>query len=289
MPELPEVETVRLGLSRRLPGKVIRSIDIFHGKAFDVPEEARKVLCVGASVVEVRRRGKVLIVDLSTEYSLLIHLKMTGQVVFVGEDRFAAGHPNDSLVSKLPDNSTRVIFKLEDGSHVYFNDQRKFGWIRLVKTSELPEEEFLKRLGPEPINPDISLKDFKNAYLKRPNMKAKAALLSQDIVAGVGNIYADESLWAAKLHPEQKMTSLTDVDFANLHKGLLDVLKLSIERGGSSNHTYVNADGVKGSFSSFAKVFRREGQPCFTCGTEIIKTRSAGRGTHTCPTCQVAP
>lgn len=244
---------------------------------------------VGARITAVKRRAKVLLIELDSEYSLVIHLKMTGQLVFRGEQHFGAGHPNGSLIGELPDRSTRVTFTFDDGGQLFFNDQRKFGWVRLLPTVEVPAIDFFQKVGPEPLSEDFKATDFA-ARLRRRNKSAiKAVLLDQTVIAGVGNIYADESLWAAKIHPLARVSDLTDAQLHDLYEGLVKVLRLSIEKGGSTDRNYVDAEGKRGSYLTFANVFRREGKPCPRCGTDIIKTRVAGRGTHACPYCQVAP
>lgn len=287
MPELPEVETVKIGLQRLLPGLVVAKVEHDNPKSF--PNAATDVerFLIGAEVKAVTRRAKVLTIELSTKYSLLIHLKMTGQLVFRSPKvAWGAGHPNDSLVHELPDKSTRVTLTFKDGSRLFFNDQRKFGWMRLLPTAEIPQLDFFKKVGPEPLGADFTWQQFREQLLRRKNSNIKAVLLDQTVVAGVGNIYADESLWGAKIHPATLTRDLSDAKIKALFTALRQVLRLSIDRGGSSNHTYVDAEGRKGSYMSFAKVFRREGQPCPRCGTTIIKTRVAGRGTHLCPHCQ---
>lgn len=290
MPELPEVETVKLGLSVFLPGKQIKSIEHDWPKSFpNAPEDVKSFL-VGSKILEVKRRAKVLIIELDSKYSLLIHLKMTGQLVYRGEgEAFGAGHPTDSLIGTLPDKSTRVTFEFTDGSKLFFNDQRKFGWVRLVPTAEIPNIDFFKKVGPEPLAANFSAKDFRERLLKRPDSNIKAVLLDQTIIAGVGNIYADESLWGAKIHPSTPVKNIPVAKLDKLYEALRTVLHLSIEKGGSSDKNYVNAEGKKGSYLSFANVFRREGKPCTRCGAVIAKTRVAGRGTHLCPVCQKEP
>lgn len=283
MPELPEVETVRRGLAALIIGKVVKSTDFDTPKSFpNAPADVEHYLN-GATVTDVRRRAKVLMIDLSTDYSLVIHLKMTGQLVHVGATRFGAGHPSDSLVGELPDKSTRVTFEFADGTHLYFNDQRKFGWVRLLPTAEIPNIDFMKKVGPEPLEADFTAAQFTERFKRRPRSNIKAALLDQTVIAGVGNIYADESLWGARIHPKRLVNSLSQAEFKKLYTELRTVMNLAIEKGGSSNHTYVNAEGKKGSYMSFARVFRREGLACPRCGATIIKLRVAGRGTHICP------
>lgn len=287
MPELPEVETVKRGLKGLIVGKTIRTVTHDTPKSFPNPETDVATFVHGAEVVDVRRRAKVLLVDLSSAYSLVIHLKMTGQLVYRGEQVFGAGHPNDSLIGDLPDRSTRVIATFTDESKLYFNDQRKFGWIKLFPTIEVPQIDFMQRVGPEPLESDLTETMFIERIRRRNRTTIKAALLDQTVIAGVGNIYADESLWAAKIHPARRVINVDDLSLAVLLRELRMVLELSIEKGGSTDRNYVNAEGKKGSYIDFANVFRREGQPCSRCGATIEKSRVAGRGTHTCPSCQL--
>jgi formamidopyrimidine-DNA glycosylase len=290
MPELPEVETIRIGLNRLLPGLVFKDVDCPNPKSFVASSENVRSFLLGAKVLSIRRRAKILLIELSSHYSLVIHLKMTGQLVFEGRDvHFGAGHPGNSLIDKLPDKSTRVIFSFRGGSKLYFNDQRKFGWVRLLPTAQVPQINFMQKLGPEPLEVDFNWRVLKTQLSRRPNTSIKAALLDQTVIAGIGNIYADESLWGAKIHPQRLVRSLSDANIKALHSAIVTVLRMGIEKGGSTDRNYVDADGKKGSYLSFAKVFRRNGQPCVRCGTEIIKLRVAGRGTHLCPHCQKLP
>lgn len=287
MPELPEVETVRSGLAELLPGRTILGVDFDWDKSFpNAPGDVQKFV-VGAKITEVKRRAKVLLIELNTKYTLLVHLKMTGQLVFRADDgeRFGAGHPNNSLIGDLPDKSTRVTLSFKDAK-LFFNDTRKFGWMKLIPTAEVPNIDFMKKLGPEPLAADFTAKDFKARLMRRPKSGIKAVLLDQTVIAGIGNIYADEGLWGAKIHPETAVQDISSQKINLLFKALQAVLLLSIAKGGSSDRNYVDAKGRKGSYLTFAKVFRREGQVCSRCGTTIIKTRVAGRGTHLCPHCQ---
>lgn len=288
MPELPEVETVRRGLQQLIIGRQVTAES--HDTAKGFPNAAHDVatFLIGAKVTAVRRRAKVLMIDLSTQYTLVIHLKMTGQLVVVTPDapRFGAGHPNDSLIGSLPDTSTRVTLTLDTGAKLYFNDQRKFGWMRLLPTLAVPELPFMQRVGPEPLESDFTAEQFAARFTRRARTSIKAALLDQSVVAGVGNIYADESLWGAQIHPKRLVGSLTKQEFTALYTDLRQVMNLAIEKGGSTNKNYVNVDGKRGSYMDFARVFRREGLPCQRCGAEIIKFKAAGRGTHICPVCQ---
>jgi formamidopyrimidine-DNA glycosylase len=273
-----------------LPGRVIKNAEHDFAKSFpNAPDDVKQFL-VGASVLDVRRRAKVLLIDLSSLYTLVIHLKMTGQLVFDSNtEHFGAGHPSDSLIGLLPDKSTRVTLTFNDGSKLFFNDQRKFGWMRLLPTTEVPNIDFMKKVGPEPLEADFTSKLLAERLSRRKNSNIKAAILDQTVIAGVGNIYADESLWGAKIHPSTLVKDIPSGKIKALHQAIVDVLSLSIEKGGSSDRNYVNAEGEKGSYLAFAKVFRREGQACPRDGTTIIKTRVAGRGTHLCPACQQMP
>lgn len=278
---------MKRGLSKLLPGQTIASVNFDWVKSFPNSQADVKRFLIGTKVVKVERRAKVLLLELSSKYSLVVHLKMTGQLVFRGEQNFGAGHPTDSLVGKLPDKSTRVTLTFKDGSKLFFNDQRKFGWMRLMPTAEVVNLDFFKKVGPEPLAADFTWQDFRERLLRRANSSVKAVLLDQTVVAGIGNIYADESLWSAKIHPSTLVKNLSSQKIKKLYEQLIYVLKLSIEKGGSTDKNYVDAEGKKGSYLSFANVFRREGQPCPRHPeTNIIKLKVAGRGTHICPKCQ---
>lgn len=317
MPELPEVETVKRGLGKLIIGLEIKFVENDWQKSFPNDPVLVSEFLIGSKVISVRRRAKVLLIDLDSDYTLMSHLRMTGQLVFVrqkqNEDgrlntgdasenpqspipnpqssnikdiRFGAGHPNDSLINKLPDKSTRVDIEFVDNSHLYFNDQRKFGWMKLLPTELVGDEPFMQKVGPEPLEQEFTDELFISRVRRRANTSIKAALLDQTVLAGIGNIYADESLWGAKIHPATLVKNVTDKKLKVLHKEIIYVLNLSIEKGGSTDRNYVNAEGKKGSYIEFAKVFRREDQPCPRCQTTIVKTRVAGRGTHTCSKCQ---
>ena len=288
MPELPEVETVSRGLDKLIVGKKVKNayaIDSpksFPNTATDVAE-----FMVGSGVQSVRRRAKVLLIDLTSDYTLVVHLKMTGQLVYVGSDRWGGGHPDDNFVNELPSKMTRAVIEFDDGSNLYFNDQRKFGWVKLFPSLEVPNINFMQKVGPEPLEDGFTAKEFIPRMRRRNNTTVKAAILDQTVLAGVGNIYADESLWGAKIHPATRVKNVTDKELSKLLEQIKFVMNLSLEQGGSTDRNYVDAEGKKGNYLKFANVFRREGQACTRCGTEIIKTRVAGRGTHVCLSCQV--
>ena len=289
MPELPEVETVRCGLAELLPGRVVARAMVFDSpKSFpNAPADVEQFL-YGARVTAVRRRAKVLMIDLDTRYSLVVHLKMTGQLIFRGAQSFAGGHPNDSLIGKLPDRSTRVQIDFVDGSRLFFNDQRKFGWVKLLPTDEVKNLPFMQKVGPEPLDPNTRAEDFIQRIRRRQNSMIKPAFLDQAVIAGVGNIYADEALWAAHIHPQTRVRNVSDQQLNTLFNELRHILQLSIDQGGSTDKNYVDAEGRKGNYLTFAHVFRREGQACHRHpDQEIIKLKVGGRGTHICPVCQV--
>jgi formamidopyrimidine-DNA glycosylase len=240
---------------------------------------------IGARVTAARRRAKVLILDLDDACSLVCHLKMTGQMVVRGEEDWGAGHPTDSLLARLPDRSTRLEFGFEDGWRLFFNDQRKFGWVRLMPTAAVERLPFIAALGPEPFDP-AGFAEFRRRIARHGRTSIKAALLDQSVVAGIGNIYADESLWAGRVHPARPVAEVSPAKLRQLWRAAAEVMGLSIDLGGSTDRNYVDAEGKRGSYLGFANVFRREGQPCRRCGAIIVKTRVAGRGTHLCPHCQ---
>ncbi|HEY0965282.1 MAG TPA: bifunctional DNA-formamidopyrimidine glycosylase/DNA-(apurinic or apyrimidinic site) lyase [Candidatus Saccharimonadales bacterium] len=289
MPELPEVETVRRGLHELIIGLTIKSVrEINSPKSFPNASTDIEGFFIGAKITDVRRRAKVLLIDLSSGYTLVVHLKMTGQLVFRAKTvAFGAGHPTDSLVGELPDRSTRVVIEFTNGSHLYFNDQRKFGWMKLYPTVEVPNIDFMKKVGPEPLEDEFIAKDFIQRIRRRNGTTIKAAILDQTVLAGVGNIYADESLWGAKIHPATRVRDVSDTQLTELLKEIKYVMNLAIEKGGSTDKNYVNAEGKRGSYIDFARVFRREGQECPRHpGIVIEKIRVAGRGTHICQHCQ---
>ncbi|MBW3538188.1 bifunctional DNA-formamidopyrimidine glycosylase/DNA-(apurinic or apyrimidinic site) lyase [Candidatus Parcubacteria bacterium] len=303
MPELPEVETICRGLDRLLVGRVIAAVQVDWAKSFALDAEQLQSQVIGSQVQSLDRRAKVLIINLAnpsltTRYSLLFHLKMTGQLVLVkaGGERFAGGHPTESMAAGLPDRSTRVTFTFDNGDRLFFNDQRKFGWIQLVETDQVENHQLIARLGPEPLSPDFTAEHLASRVKRHPKAPIKAVILDQSTVAGVGNIYADESLHLARIHPARPGGSLKPFEIKRLHGAIRDIMTLGITYGGTSFTNYVNALGKKGDYLSRARVFRRQGQPCTAllsrgqvCGAIIEKMRVAGRGTHYCPRCQPWP
>ena len=287
MPELPEVETVRRGLNRLIVGKQIMSVECLCEKSLPVATSDIRAFIDRAVIKQVRRRAKMLIVDLDNDYSLLIHLKMTGQMVYRGDENWGGGHPNDSFLNSLPDRSTRVVLNLSGDNKLFFNDQRKFGWIKLHPTTEIDDLPTMRKLGPEPLIGD-PWPEFIRRVRRHPRLSIKATILDQTTIAGVGNIYADESLWLAKIHPATKVEQLSDDDLKRLLDGIKKSMMDSLAAGGSTARNYVKADGTRGDYlDKFAAVYNRANQPCLRCGHDIVKIRVAGRGTHYCPNCQM--
>jgi len=176
-----------------------------------------------------------------------------------------------------------------DDSKLFFNDQRKFGWMRLMPTVMIKELDFFKKVGPEPLSNAFTSKVMVDCLNRRSKSAIKAVLLDQSIIAGIGNIYADESLWGAKIHPLTPVNKISKAKLNSLYTEIQFVLSLAIKKGGSTDKNYVDAEGKKGSYMSFARVFRREGLSCPRCGTTILKIKAVGRGTHYCPKCQKLP
>lgn len=281
MPELPEVETIRRGLEKFVLGKRIAKVEILCEKSFR--GDAHFVL--KQKIVKFDRKGKALLIQLENGFWMMVHLRMTGQLIFIGDDKFAAGHPDGGFTEEMPGRHTRVYFEFEDGTHLFFNDQRKFGFISVMDELHLATDPFLTKLAPEPW--DMKPDDFWAMLQRHKTAPVKAVILDQKNIAGVGNIYADEGCFYAKILPWRKVATLSREDADLLLEGLCKVMRASIDSGGSTMKDYVKADGTKGNYlEKFAQVFRREGQECRRCGAEIRKTRTAGRGTHYCPGCQ---
>ena len=314
MPELPEVETIKRGLSNFCLEQKIKKVEVRCEKSFIGPSE----IVEGKKIEGFRRFGKALVVDLSGGLSLLIHLRMTGQLIYrdfsyyeeksrrkesslvtksksevsdfaaeyeiLSKSSFAGGHPTDAFYDELPNKQTRVIFELGDGV-LYFNDQRKFGFVKVLPTVEILQDSFIKKLAKEPW--EMSADEFYEKLKRHKSAPIKAVILDQKVICGLGNIYADEALYAAKIHPRTLAGSLNIDAAKRLLESAKKVMEASINSGGSTMKTYVKADGTKGDYlERFAKVFRREGLPCERCGMDIEKIRVAGRGTHICPGCQ---
>ncbi len=272
MPELPEVETIRLGLERVIISQEIRAVQV------SLPKMVRGAIAavIGSTITAIGRRGKLLVLRTNGEYSILIHLKMTGQLVL------------ESLLSDkvYPNKSTHVIFEFMSGERLFFNDTRTFGYVLVLKTVDLEQYPFLRKLGVEPFDARFTLPYLEGLAKRFPRMNCKLFLLDQTKIAGLGNIYVDESLFRAGILPTRKVGSLTKSELSLLYAGIISVLHQGVRLGGSSRTNYITVDGSKGDFLNEANVYMREGLSCRVCGFPIQKTKFAGRGTHYCHNCQ---
>ncbi len=282
MPELPEVEIIKLGLQKKIIGLKISKIQIISPKSFI----GNPNLAQSQKVLNIWRKAKILGVGLTGDITLLFHMKMSGQLIYQDGKRFIGGHPTEDMVGQMPNAHTRVIFSFSDRSHLYFNDQRKFGWVRVVNSSSLIDNSSLKNLGPEPLEKSFTWQVLKNSLLRHKSMPIKVAIMDQKVVAGVGNIYANEACFNAKIDPRTKVSQLTDQDMRSLHRGVLKALRDGIKYGGSTRVHFVDPEGRKGYFLDYAYVYWKHSHPCKVCGTEIKKITLGGRGTYFCPKCQ---
>ncbi len=287
MPELPEVEAIRSQLETFLKGHKIEDVIVSDKRSF--LGDRRDI--IGSCFVEFSRFGKVLFLGLDNDFSLIVHLKLTGQLVYRGPNLRKPPPLSEKIVGGLPGRYTRVVFKLDRNGFLYFNDLRVFGWIKVVKNSEFKPEELVKRLGyeppavPSPSLPTLTLKDFSN-ILSKSKKAVKLILMDQEKIAGIGNIYANDALFLAGIDPRRPANSLRDYEQNNLYNSIIKVLKDGIKRGGSSENTFVNVDGTEGKYQDFTFVYGKVGQNCPRCGAEIKKIQLGGRGTYFCEGCQ---
>jgi formamidopyrimidine-DNA glycosylase len=289
MPELPEVETIRLGLEQYLVGHTIEDIEKRHPKILE--GEVKDV--IGAKITSVRRYGKGLVIDLDNDYSIAIHIKMTGQLIYFGPDR-----PKDAVLAvektgaELPNIHTHVIFKLDKDSMLYYNDIRRFGWIKILPTIGVSELPFFKGLGPElPIvasiaDREVMTKERFRDVLRKSKGPIKPLLLDQKKIGGIGNIYANDGLFVAKIHPKRVANTLSEKEADAIFEAIVQVMKKGLSVGGASEWQYVNALGGAGEYQNFFQVYGKWGKPCAVCGTKIKKIVMGGRGTFYCPNCQ---
>ena len=276
MPELPEVETVARGLREALPGRRILSVRLEKTDFIDDPS-ALELGLPGATVLQIRRLGKNLLVDFTTrdghakKLSLLIHLGMTGQIAIISPDAPVPKH-------------THVFLSLDDGRELRYTDVRRFG--RMAVLSDLEQESVLGGLGLEPL--EISEKEFR-ARIQARDSHIKALLLNQSVVRGMGNIYTDEALWRSKIHPRKSGRKLSAAEVRRLYRAMQEILKDAIRLKGSSISDYQGTDGSKGKFQLRHRVYGRDGEKCFRCKSVIRHSTVAGRSTHFCSRCQPAP
>lgn len=287
MPELPEVESIRRKLQQILPKRQIRSIEVRRDKSFlAFPDFGGEIL--QRQVLEVRRRAKILQIVLDGERDLLVHLKMTGQLIFIDQDgqRAGGGHPSADWVTELPAKHTRVIFDFSDGSRLFFNDMRVFGWIRSPLKKDV-EQEFVN-YGPDINDPNLSV-TYLLRQASRRGIPIKQFIMDNAVICGVGNIYASESLFQIGLHPARTAREVTKAEMTALLQAMQAIIARATELGGTTfDGKYVGVDGFAGGFQNELKVYGREGLPCLHCGTKIAKLKQGGRGTFFCPSCQKA-
>jgi formamidopyrimidine-DNA glycosylase len=273
MPELPEVETIRRTLQNLVVGKTIDNVQVHWPKIVKKPVEVEqfKDALIGETITDVNRRGKFLIINLNT-YALVSHLRMEGKYGLFNSD-------------EPYDKHTHVIFHFTDGTELRYRDVRKFGTMHLFLKGEENNDLPLSQLGPEPFSSSFT-NQYLQGKLKKTERKIKPVLLDQTIVTGLGNIYVDEALFRAKIHPERKANTLNSDELINLHQEIIATLSEAVEKGGSTIRSYVNSQGEIGMFQLQLLAYGRKGEECKRCGTPIEKIVTAGRGTHFCPNCQ---
>jgi formamidopyrimidine-DNA glycosylase len=274
MPELPEVETIRIGLEPHLVGRTFERVEISDPR-LTRPVDPREVAAEleGETVAAVERRGKYLVVRFETGRVLLIHLRMTGSLLHARRDA-AAG-----------DAYVRAVVRLDNESDVAYRDVRRFGTWLLLEPGEL-DAYLAERIGKEPLGTGLTARSLTDRLARR-KAPLKAVVLDQRVFAGVGNIYADEALWWARLHPLRPANTLTPEELKALVRSIRRALRLGIARQGATLRDYRNANGESGGMQAEFRVYGRAGEPCTRCGHPIEKTRAGGRGTWFCPNCQV--
>ena len=294
MPELPEVETIRRELEKQIIGHTIKNVAVMTAKTIHGAIPAFKKQLVRNSFTRINRRGKLLIFMFKHDgYKLLIHLKMTGQLVYQhGKKLTFGGHNISESDLRVPNKFTRIAIHFADKSVLYFNDMRRFGFLKLVKDAEV-ERLVNKSYGLDALNPRFNKKYLAEVLKRRGKTSIKAALLDQKHLAGIGNIYADETCFSARIRPTRRVSTLSTSDVDRIYSAIKRVLNNAIKHGGTTFTSkvlaghYIRSDGQRGNFTGYLKVFNRTGKKCLRCKKGLIqKTRVAGRGTHFCPNCQ---
>ncbi len=290
MPELPEVETVKNDLKSKITGTKIVSVSaLWPGIVKDIPYEVFVKQVQGVEVEDVRRRAKNLIIKLSNGMNLLVHLKMTGHFMIAEDSAEVSSEgkwikaKNKNLIDDRQNQFIRIIFHLDNGTILAMSDMRKFAYIKLVDDKEL--EKFLASYGPEPFSSEFTERKLAS-ILKSKNIAVKKILMDQSQIAGIGNIYADEILWAARVHPLSVSSKLSDKDIEAIYQNIKKILKLAIEKRGTSTSDFRDTEGKKGKFGDLRNVYRKTDLPCPECGGPVKKITVGGRGTHFCPVCQ---
>ncbi|HAI22300.1 TPA: DNA-formamidopyrimidine glycosylase [Candidatus Collierbacteria bacterium] len=281
MPELPEVETIRRQLNEVLVGKKIKSVEVLREKSFG--GDSNKL--VGWEVERVGRKSKLIEIYFNNkEEMMIVHLKMTGQLVFVdGKKRVFGGHPTADWVSDLPSKHTRVILNFADGSKLFFNDMRVFGWMRMVNKENYEKE--MRKTSPDVTEREFSL-EYLTEVLKKSKKAVKLVLMDQEKIGGLGNIYANDALYLAKVMPNRKADSLSPLEIKKLLVSIREVINRGIKYGGASAANYVDIKGMGGTYQDHFLVYKRDGQLCSRCKGVIQKMKVGGRGTFYCPKCQ---
>jgi len=284
MPELPEVETIKRSLQKAIVGKKIVDIEVRKAKIFQ--GDTKEV--IGKTIEKVERRGKILIIQLSGGKNLLVHFKLTGQMVWasrVGEG-VTVGHPIPFAGTKLPAKTTHVIFEI-DGGRLFYNDLRQFGWIKVVESSKLKVKSEVAKLGVEPFDKEFTV-DYLTQVFSKTSRPIKLILMDQEKIAGVGNIYANDALFEAGILPAKPAKKLNNLEIEKLRKAVIKVLEDGLKFGGSSaaDEAYIKPSGEKGEYQEHFRVYQRDGEKCRKCGGVIKRVNLGGRGTFWCPACQ---
>lgn len=270
MPELPEVETIKRQLNRKIKGKKIKTVEVRLPRFVKYPLKKFKQIVAQAKITSISRRAKLLIIELSNEYCLVIHLKLTGQLIFNGQ----------------PTKHTHLIYHFTDNSQLIHNDLIKFGFIKVIPKKELTDFFRKEEFGPEPLTKKFTLELFKKLLSQRKNSKIKPLLMDQKFIAGIGNLYADEILFLARVLPFRKVKTIKPAEIKRIYQGIKKILSLAIKRRGSSVRNYLDIEGKEGKYLPLLKVYQREGQPCFICGSKVKRFKMGGRSAHFCPKCQ---
>lgn len=273
MPELPEVETVRRTLLDLVKGKIISSVDVWWEKIIQKPNDVEefKSRLIGETFIDINRRGKFILFEL-TNYTLVSHLRMEG--------KYSVSNRSEEI-----DKHVHVIFRFEDGTELRYKDVRKFGTMHLFEKGQALSNLPLSKLGPEPWDEQFSVEYLVNK-LKNKNRKIKIALLDQELVVGLGNIYVDEVLFRSGVHPERIASSVSESELTKIYNETKKTLEEAIDKGGSTIRSYVNSQGKIGEFQNTLFVYGRKGETCINCNEQIEKIVVGGRGTHYCPNCQ---
>lgn len=283
MPELPEVETLRRRLQEVLPGKTIVQVTQHHPKSL----QADLAWLYDQTIKEVKRKAKILQFDLGPDKNLLTHLKMTGQLIFIdsNQNRVGGGHPTADWVQNLPAKHTRITYSFDDGSQLFFNDQRLFGWMKAMTDAEVDQE--FSKYAHDIDQPEVTL-EYLYPLLQRRRSAIKVVLLDPKVVSGLGNIYVCDALNLAQISPFRPANSLSQAEAGRLLEASKRVIQLGVENNGTTfDGSYVNIDGLAGGYQNLALVYAREGETCKNCGGTIQKEKLAGRGTYYCPNCQL--